>query len=113
MPLKFFPDLLKLDQNNSAFNIHHIPSSISLETPSERSASVEPTSHEQHQQQKSSNLNLPNGNLPNSRSPSFTSTPASADTILTIANDQTKQDGEQRSRKINKLLIMEPIDSIC
>lgn len=102
---------MKLDQNNSAFNIHHIPSSISLETPSERSASVEPSSHEHHQQpqQKSSNLNLPNGNLPNSRSPSFTSTPASTDTILTM-NDETKQDA---NRKLNKLSIMEPIDSIC
>lgn len=106
---------MKLDQNNSAFNIHHIPSSISLETPSERSASVEPSSHEQHQQQpqhKSSNLNFPNGNLPNSRSPSFTTTPASTDTILTISNEQTKQD-EHMNRKLNKLSIMEPIDSIC
>lgn len=96
----------KSDQNNPAFNIHHIPSSISLDTPSERSASAEPSNHDQK-----SNLNLPNGNLPNkSRTPSIASTPS---TILTITNEQDAPYQEPSNRKLSKLTIMEPIDSIC
>jgi hypothetical protein len=124
---------LNLDQNNSAFNIHHIPSSISLETPSERSASIEPSNHEQPQQQQQQkksnlNLNLPNGNLPNSpRKLSFSSSiPSSSppsSTILTITNEledqeqreqqQQQQQPQSSSRKLSKLSIMDPIDSIC
>ena len=103
---------LKLDQNNSAFNIHHIPSSVSLETPSERSASVEPSNHEQ---KSSLTLNLPNGNIPNSRKTSFSST------IVTIPDDhkpltvpsQSQQEPQSSSRKLSKLSIIDPIDSIC
>lgn len=106
---------LKLDQNNSAFNIHHIPSSVSLETPSERSASVEPSNHEQ---KSCLTLNLPNGNLPNSRKTSFSSMPA---TIVTIPDDhepltlpsQSQQEPQSSSRKLSKLSIIDPIDSIC
>ena len=102
--------IIEIDQINPAFNIHHVSSSISLDTPSERSASVEPSNHDQK-----SNLNLPNGNLPNkSRSPSFSSTPS---TVLTITNEQEAPNHQSQpsSRKLNKLTIIEPrsIDSIC
>ena len=100
---------MKLDQNNLAFNIHHIPSTISPDTPSERS-SAEPSNHDQK-----SNSNLPNGNLPNkSQTPALSTLPPS---ILTISNEQQQHDlampQQPNNRKISKLTIMEPIDSIC
>lgn len=90
---------LEIDQINPAFNIHHIPSSISLDTPSERSASAEPSNHDQTQ----SKSNLPNGNLPN-KSRAF-----SPSTVLTISDEQEAAP----TRKLSKLTIMEPLDSIC
>lgn len=114
----------EIDPNNPAFNIHHIPSSISLDTPSERSVSAD------IQDQKLSNLtSLPNGNLPtmmSSSSPFPSSTPA----VLAIANERDvnsssgsgvnndkaaneQQPQQQSSRKLSKLTILEPIDSIC
>lgn len=117
----------EIDQNSPAFNIHHIPSSISLDTPSERSVSAEP------QDQKLSNsTSLPNGNLPTTMigniarvdSP-FPSTPSSP-VVLAITNErdvdknndeqlerQQIQSQQQSNRKLSKLTIMEPIDSIC
>ncbi|XP_070492013.1 G protein-activated inward rectifier potassium channel 3-like isoform X2 [Chironomus tepperi] len=88
---------------------------VSLETPSERSASVEPSNHEQ---KSCLTLNLPNGNLPNSRKTSFSSMPA---TIVTIPDDhepltipsQSQQEPQSSSRKLSKLSIIDPIDSIC
>jgi hypothetical protein len=88
---------LEIDQINPAFNIHHIPSSISLDTPSERSASAEPSNHDQ------SKNNLPNGNLPK-KSCAF-----SPSTVLTISNEPEPTP----TRKLSKLTIMEPLDSIC
>jgi len=74
------------------------------DTPSEHSASAEPI------QDQKSNLNLPNGNLPNkSRTPTFTSDA----TILTITNESKASSQQPNSRKLSKLTIMEPIDSIC
>lgn len=92
------------EQNNPAFNIHQIPASISPDTPSERSTSAEPSTHDQK-----SNLNLPNG-IP-SRSPrrqSFSTIPS---TILTITNEEDPP--HQPNRRLSKLTIMEPIDSVC
>ncbi|CAH1719716.1 unnamed protein product [Chironomus riparius] len=88
---------------------------VSLETPSERSASIEPSNHEL---KSCLTLNLPNGNLPNSRKTSFSSMPA---TIVTIPDDhepltipsQTQQEPQSSSRKLSKLSIIDPIDSIC
>lgn len=83
----------KLDQNNLAFNIHEIPSTISLDTPSERSGSrQEPFNHDQ---------NLPNGNL-------------LRETILNITPTLTNEPDEaQQPNYRSKLTIMEPRDSIC
>jgi hypothetical protein len=83
----------EIDQINPAFNIHHIPSSISLDTPSERSTSAEPSNHDQCKS------NLPNGNLPK----------FSPQTVLTISNESEPTP----TRKPSKLTIMEPLDSIC
>jgi hypothetical protein len=83
----------EIDQINPAFNIHHIPSSISLDTPSERSTSAEPSNHDQ------SKSNLPNGNLPK----------FSPQTVLTISSESEPAP----TRKLSKLTIMEPLDSIC
>lgn len=123
--------IIEIDQNNPAFNIHHIPSSISLDTPSERSTSAE----SQDQKLSNSTSLLPNGNLPtmllinnnnninlsnnNNIDSPFPSTPSSP-VVLTITNDcdeqqqqQQQRQQQQSSRKLSKLTIMEPIDSIC
>lgn len=115
----------EVDPNNPAFNIHHIPSSISLDTPSERSVSTD------NQDQKLSNLtSLPNGNLPTMMMSSSSPFPSSTPAILAIANErdvnnsssndkaaneqhQQQQQPQQSSRKLSKLTILEPIDSIC
>lgn len=85
---------VKLDQNNLAFNIHEIPSTISLETPSERSGSRQGLNHEQ-------NINLPNGNL-------------LRETILNISPTLTNEPDEaQQPNYRSKLTITEPRGSIC
>ncbi|KAG5681935.1 hypothetical protein PVAND_011337 [Polypedilum vanderplanki] len=93
------------------------------DSPSERSTSIEPSNHEQ---KNNLNINLPNGALPSTRKASFSST------IVTIPDDQEleplnirqspspsdlqqqqPQSSGSSSRKLNKLSVMEPIDSIC
>lgn len=115
------------DQTNSAFKIHHIPSTVSIDTTasSDRSVSAERNNHSNHDKKSNLNLVLPNGNLPKSRTPTFSSTPS---TVLMITNEHEQQQiatvhqmhqphqqqqQQQTSRKLSKLSIMEPIDSIC
>lgn len=94
----------EVDQNNSTSIFNRIPSSISLDTPSERSASAEPSPNGHNRRGDLKLLN--NGNLSTkSRTPS---------TILTITNEEEcEQPPPTSNRNLSKLIIPEPLDSIC